>query len=356
MSKLPHSSLSAAKETAPIVSTADLAKYLNVSQWTVSRAINGHKDVSERTRQRVREAMEMFGFRPNPFARSLRGQSLGLIGLYSNRLNDPFMSAKLFALQMRLHDLGKRTLLESGIGKAEMEKQALEDFNSFHVDGVIMLHCSASTQTARELLGKTPFIYFDPHTPHSSPSLMADRYSAVTQLMEHLRDLGHRRFALLGISLQDNWRGPPLRDFARKMGCDKAEEFYFLDGSEPGSSNTDLIHGATVIANILKLNPRPTALVCMNDQVAFGAIHALQQAGLRVPEDFSVVGFNREEVAQRLSPTITTIDQKVDEQVRLGCDLLLRMIDEPDNAELANTNHLIKADLVIGESSGPPPR
>lgn len=344
------------KSPPPIVSTADLAKYLDVSQWTVSRAINGHKDVSERTKERVRKAMQELGFRPNPFARNLRGRSLGLIGLCSYKLQDPFMNAKLFALQTRLHTLGKRTLLEANLHNIEMEKQALEDFSTFHVDAVILLHCSSNTETAAALLGKTPFMYLDPHKQQSHPSLMVDRYAAITLLMEHLYELGHRRFALVGISLQDNWRGPPLRDFARKLGYEDAEAFYYKDQAEPDFLRTDLVHGTAAIAKILRMRPRPTALVCMNDQVAFGAMYALQQAGLRVPQDISVVGFNREPLSQRISPTITTVDQKIDEQVRISCDLLMRRIEEPDNTELAETNILIKADLIPGQSSGPPPK
>lgn len=351
----PRAKTLPAKATDPaVVSTADLAKYLNVSQWTVSRAINGHKDISEQTRERVHAAMEELGFRPNPFARSLRGQSLGLIGVCSYRLTDPFMNEKVFTLQTELHNRGKRTLLEASLGNLHMEEHALEDFSNFHVDGVVMIHCSIDARAARKQLGKIPFLYIDPHHPQGTPSIMTDRYSAVTQLLEHLHGHGHRRFALLGISLEDNWRGPPLKAFAQKQG-QSAEDFYFIANPDGFVHRTDIIHGARGIEQILRARPRPTAIVCMNDQVAFGAIHGLLMAGVRVPEEMSVVGFNREELSQKISPTITTIDQKLDAQIRMGCDLLLQQIEDPANAALKQQNLRIEPELIIGQSSGPVP-
>ncbi len=338
-------------EGRQIVSTADLARHLNLSQWTISRAINGHHDVSEETRRRVLQAMEDHDFRPNPFARGLRGRGSGMIGVCFSRFNIPILNQKVFELQEYLRERQMRSLLETTSNSAENERKALEDFRRLRVEGAVIFFSLLPGKEAKNALRNIPCVRIDPIASSGLPSVSLDRDKAMRLLLGQLLEFGHRRFALLGISPVDTWRWPPLESLAQAWGLNPAKIFTCYPSPLPVESPIEA--GARMAAEALQLPDRPTALICQDDLIAVGAIQVVRSAGLSVPEDISVTGFNNHDVAHILRPTITTIEQNPRILIQKAGELLMREMKLPAEQRGQDLQEKVDPDLITGESTGP---
>ncbi len=341
----------ASESSQSIQSTADLARYLNVSQWTVSRAINGHKDVSEETRKRVFEAMEECGFEPNLHARKLRGQTSKLIGVCFRNFSIPIINVKLAELQRVLRTYGFHYLFETTMGEADREVSVIKDFQRFGVDGIININSVLKEKKLEEHLGTTPCVLLESAEENTGKivHVTLDRSQAMRDIIQHLFRLGHRRFAMIGIGKGNRWRWAPVESMVKELGLDPAKALW----ATPEFKEMDnyLRGGRMLVDQFLGLpeSERPRALVCLDDLIAVGAIQALLRKGFRIPEDFSVTGFNNEEISRELYPTITTIDQSPHILMKRSCELLMDLISGQPSSGLPE---MIKPELLVRESTG----
>lgn len=347
--------MSSSKKSTPkqeITSTEDLARYLNLSQWTVSRAINNHTDISEKTRQRVLKAMDEVGFTPNVFARGLRGRSARMIGISFARLNVPVLDQKIFELQEFFRSKQYQCLLETTMHDLDVEVRGIKAFMRIHVDGIVLVQSGLSVKKMKSLLGDVPCVLVDPVHVHNRATVFLDRAVAQRQLLEHLLELGHRQIALLGFDDEDNWRWPPLVQCAKDQGLDPQKIFVSL--AKKKSDETNVEAGARMALDAVKQSSsQPTALMCLDDQVAVGAVQALQQAGYSVPEDFSVTGFNNQDIARFIYPRLTTVEQHPESMMNTAGELLLAQVDAADSIKKKRESIRIEPTVLIGESTGP---
>jgi DNA-binding LacI/PurR family transcriptional regulator len=343
----------AAGKRAPILSIADFARHLNLSAWTVSRAINGHPEVNEKTRRRVLAAMDELGFRPNPLARGLGGRRTGMIGVCFMGLGNPIVDQKVYALQefFRRHHL--QTVLEVRMRDREQELLAIENFRRIHVDGVVLMYSELDAATAVEALKGMPCVQVDPHRPQSIPSVSLDRQKAMRLLMDHLFRLEHSLFGLLGTGRSDVWRWPALLEIAQSRHLDPEKIFVEVD---------DLLHVESMIERgqlmaqaVLEMKRRPTALLAANDRMAIGVVQTLREAGVSIPREISVTGFDNLDLGRKLHPTLTTIEQNSVQLMERAGDRLLHEIRLPAAERGKPRVELVAPELVIGESTGPAP-
>ena len=334
-------------------SIADFARHLDLSAWTVSRAINGHPEVNEQTRRRVLDAMRELGFRPNPFARGLGGRRTGMIGVCFMGLGNPIVDKKVFALQefFRRHQL--QTVLEVRMRDREQELHAIENFRRIRVDGVVLMYSELDADAAVNALQDTPCVQVDPHQPQKIPAVSLDRRKAMQLLMDHLFRMEHRSFGLLETGQRDVWRWPALVEIARARRLDPQKIYVQLDDASDVESVIE--RGQNLAHAVLALKQRPTALVTANDQMAIGAIQTLREAGLSIPREMSVTGFDNLDLGRRLHPTLTTIDQNHAQLMERAGALLLQQIKlaPKDRGQPAHEN--VTPTLVVGESTGPAP-
>jgi DNA-binding LacI/PurR family transcriptional regulator len=341
-----------AKPRGTIRSVAEFAARLNLSAWTVSRAINGHPEVNAKTRERIRLAMDELGFRPNPFARGLRGSRTNLVGVSFIGLRSPIVSAKLSYLQEALRQHHLRCVLEVSARDTATEYEVIEDFLRMRVDGIVLCYSSLRPGEGPHVKARLPSVHADPHLPQTSPNISLDRRRAMQLLMEHLLELGHRSFGLLGIGKQDPWRWAALAEIAHARGLDPETAFVHLGGAV--APERSLPTGYEMAKAALQLRRRPTALITVNDLVAVGAIHALREAGLTVPRDMSITGFDNLAVGHYLRPTLTTIEQNPEAMMQRAVAMLLDQINgEPAKRSAAAVTEQIEPTLIIGESTGP---
>jgi DNA-binding LacI/PurR family transcriptional regulator len=338
---------------APILSIADFARHLKLSAWTVSRAINGHPEVNEKTRRRVLSAMDELGFRPNPLARGLGGRRTGMVGVCFMGLGNPIVDKKVYALQEFFRHEHLQTVLEVRMRDREQELNAIDSFRRIHVDGVVLMYSELDASSSIEALKGMPCVQVDPHEPQKIPSVSLDRQKAMRLLMDHLFRLEHTSFGLLGTGRNDVWRWPALLEIARARRLDPDKIFVEVDDMLNVESMIE--RGQLMAQAVLEMPRRPTALITANDQIAIGAIHTLREAGVSIPREISVTGFDNLDLGRRLHPTLTTIEQNSVQIMDRAGALLLEQIKLPPGERGKPIAELIPPELVVGESTGPAP-
>ncbi|PTX95346.1 hypothetical protein DB345_13805 [Spartobacteria bacterium LR76] len=341
-------SKSQAKSSGDIQSISDFAAYLGLSYCTVSRALNGHPMVKAETRERILHEMEAIGFRPNPFARSLRGQGRGLIGICVVGVNAPILSTKIFYLQKFLREHNLRGLLEIAEDTPESELRVIEDFVRIRTEGIVLIYSCLPASNTRDSFTEIPFVHVDPQDMQQVPSVALDRPKAMTLIFDHLLELGHRRFALMGVSRKDRWRGPALEQRAREVGLDPDRCF---DEVPKFTKDSSISQGRELVEGYLRGRDDPaTAFIALDDVTAIGVIEGIRRLGYRVPEDFSVTGFDHLEIGQELTPSLTTIEQESQEMMDAVGKLLL---EEISNTRSTPGLHRVAPRIVLGQSTGP---
>ena len=306
----------------------DVAKVAGVSTATVSRALSNPELLSKATREVVNDAIRSTGYRVNHTARNLRKQRTGAVMILVPNLGNPFFSQILAGLSEVLSN-SEYSVLITDSSERRQKGKLLDYFQDAQVDGIVSLDGNLSQeelarldpgQSGSGLVFACEWIRDAPY-----PSVRSDNKDGARLAMRHLYALGHRDIAHitgtegnvltevrrdgmiaerqnLGLSMQDDWviRG----DFSLQSGFEAA-------------------------ARIADMKHRPTAVFCASDQVAFGLVTGLKQAGLSVPEDMSVVGFDDIELAAFYDPALTTIRQDRHALGVRAANLLLDRLADP---------------------------
>ncbi|WP_414663902.1 LacI family DNA-binding transcriptional regulator [Horticoccus sp. 23ND18S-11] len=336
-----------------IRSTAEFARHVGLARTTVSRVLNGQPGLKQKTIDRVQQALAETGFTPNAHALHLKGKRTSMIGVCMEDLATPPGVRKLATLQRVLRARGFSSLIEvvaPGAGR-----EVVRHFLSLRVEAVVFIgHFLREEIEARiaELNAHgTPHLVIDHYGLKGANTVSLDRAAGMTAVVNHLCDLGHRTFGLLGIS-----KGPVSR-IDRPSGIQTALRARGLD-FETCTRSVDHLHerrndfqyGRKLAASLMEQPDCPTAFIGYNDEIAVGALRGLQEGGLRVPRDVSITGFNNQDICLMTSPTLTTVDQSIDTTIATAAELILSQLGKP-----VRTKPIIKTiapTLVIGESTG----
>jgi DNA-binding LacI/PurR family transcriptional regulator len=335
-------------ETPPVIqSTAELAAYLKLSRWTVSRALNNHPAVKPATRERVLSAAREVHFAPNQLARNLQGGRTGLVGVCFNELESPALVRKISLLHRLLRERGQRGLIELTHGDPKAEREVIAHFGRMRVDGIITVYSSvASTEVFHSLRGSSApaVVHVDPLTESLRPAATLDRAQAMRLLVGHLVAQGCRRLALLGIRrtlYPDRWRG--LRAAFQKHGLSEPADVRVW--ADEASLSQDYAHGRQLAEALLADGFRPAAIIALNDRVAIGAMTRLQEAGWQFPEDCAMAGFDNLDVTEHCRPALTTIDHRSERIMAEALKLLDQKTDAP-------AFRVVKPRLIVRDSTG----
>jgi len=339
--------------TRKVISQSELARHLGLSEWTVSRAINGHPAVKESTRDRVLKAMRELGFRPDPLARGLSGKGTGMIGISFNELRHPILLEKLALLESFLFEHNFRSVLAFTRQNEESELRTIADFRRLRVDAVVLVNSTLSATKCASIGPDLKLIHLDPIVPQQGTSVSVDRNFGVELLVDHLFNLGHRYFGTLGILKINSWRWLGLVKALKKHRLDPAKHLrQYLPPDVAMEASYEM--GIYLAEQVLADPSAPTALLALNDRVALSAAQHLARHGAPVPGRFSVTGFDHLNISRHLHPTLTTIDHEAPVLMEAAGRLLLQKLEE--NAEPENgCQVMIKPSLIVGESTGPAP-
>jgi len=344
-----------ASKTKPtkVVSTLSLARYLGLSEWTVSRAINGHPEVKAATRERILQAMKDVGFRPNPVARGLSGKAMGIVGVCFGNANSGIMIDKITLLDefLRRHQL--RGMLSISTRDEESELRILSDFLHLRVDAIVLIQSVLSTNQLRDTLGDALCVHVDPSIQDIFPRVSLDRKRAMHLIVNHLVELGHRSLGTLGFSSTHRWRWEGLVQSLCEHGLSPEENLQVFELEDYGAES--YLEGIQLAKRALAAKKPPTAFIAMNDRIAAGAMQEMRDAGFRIPEDFSVVGFDNLTVGRHLRPMLTTIDQQTQLMISHAGQMLLEQLGKASGSSLGKSVN-VEPRLIVRESTGPAPK
>lgn len=339
---------------SPISSTAQLARRLGLSRWTVSRALNGHPGVDPKTVERIKEEARREGFAPNLLGSGLRTGRTDLVGICLPDLVDYFLTTKITMLQNALQDRKFHPLFQI-VSNATAENDALVRFAAMRCAGVVMIasRLTAADPGPRKLAAQgIPCVQIDPVNSSNRSSISTDRRHAIADALAHLAGLGHRSAVAAGFSRDTSYgrqRIAGLEDGCRAIGWDFARDIIVLP--PPPSDADDFAAGTQLGESYLALPARPPAILALNDRVAVGLLHRLQAAGLRVPDDVSLIGYDNSDFSPYTDPPLSTIDPCVN----LLIERAVGMLEFAQGAKTRSKPDLVKPGLVLRGSHGPPP-
>jgi LacI family transcriptional regulator len=327
----------------------DIARDLNVSVITVSKAMRGNTDISEATRERVLARMKELDYQPNMMARSLvTGQSF-IIGLIVPDLLNPFFTELAQSLGSALRKQSYGLVLTSSEDNAEVEQLEIRMMLARGVDALLIASCQPALQGFMSVHNqRTPFVLLDRPFPHLRANFVGtDDYAGGRLATEHLIALGRKRLAYIGSPdlspAAERFRG--FRVTLRDHDIELRHEFVL---SNPDVDESGDNAGYEMMLKLLKRRSRPNGVFCHNDVVAIGAMKATLDAGLSIPKDIAFVGFDNVRYSKYLQIPLTSVDQSTAQlgavAAQLALDLIAKKVDKPKTILLAPT-------LVVRQST-----
>ena len=299
-----------------------------VSTSTVSHVINKDRFVSEAIREKVESAIKALNYAPSALARSLKINQTRTIGMLITASTNPFYSELVRGVERSCFERGYSLVLCNTEGDEQRMNSNLETLMQKRVDGLLLL-CTETHQPSREILQRypsVPTVMMD-WAPFDGDSDLIQDNSLLGGDMatQYLINKGHTHIACIAGPLDKTparLRLEGYRDAMARAGLT------ILDGNEI-IGNFEFSGGFEAMQMLLALEVRPQAVFICNDAMAVGAYLALYQAGLRVPQDIAIVGYDDIELAQYMTPPLTTIHQPKDELGELAIDVLIHRISDP---------------------------
>jgi LacI family transcriptional regulator len=307
----------------------DIAKKLNISVSTVSYALNGGpRPVPDTVRDKVLAAAKELDYRPNRLARSLitrRSYSIGVVPTVQtvNMVMSPYVQVCLNGIVNQAEDLSYDVLLYTRFDQSQVEKMANTLLDG-RTDGLVFLAPRIGSRLIDLIAANgLPFVVTSSEHYPAAPTFRCDNALGVDQAVRHLVGLGHKRIAhIAGMpDMEDSIvRREGFLCATRGLGLEIPEE-WIVDGDFHPDG------GRAAFAALMKMDPRPTAVFCANDEMAIGALAAAYDLGFRIPEDVSIVGFDDAPISHVALPTLTTVRQPIEAIGAAAVRALAELID-----------------------------
>jgi LacI family transcriptional regulator len=329
----------------------DIARDLGLSTVTVSKVLRGNKDIGEKTRARVLKRMQEVNYKPNMLARGLASGRTYTMGLIVPDLVHPFFAefAKSIAGVLRKSHIA--LLLASSEEDPELEQQEIRTLLRRGVDVLLIASSQARLSNFYELGDeRTPYLLVDRNFPYLSAHFVgSDDYKIGCIATEHLIAIGRKRIAHIG----GRAMSPSLermRGYRDTLLANRMEVPDNLIVTRERVEETGDLAGREAMLSLLKLRRRPDAVFCYNDLTAIGAMEAVREAGLRIPEDVAFVGCGNLRYAKYLRTALTSVDQQPEVLgIRAG-ELALELFSKPDTPV---KTVLLEPRLIVRESTAP---
>jgi len=329
-----------------------IARELGISAMTVSRALNNRSNVDEMTKKKVLETAKRMGYKPNHIARSLTTRKTYTIGVVVPKLLSSFFPDAIQGIEEVAFKKNYQIMLTHSSENPDRENQVIEALVSKRVDGILI----STAQTVKNfksyddlLDSKYPIVFFDRWLPGIEASCVRTNDKEIAQkVTDHLIDV-HKYVKIAHIS------GPSELSIAddRKQGYITSMKSHDLKIEDEWivSANFDEETGYKATQKLLELpkKKRPRAIFAVNDSSAFGAMEAIYDAGLKIPEDIAIVGFTDDKQDKLLNPPLTTVHQPAYEMGKRATQILIDLIE---GKSTAIEDIIIKSHIVIRKSCG----
>ena len=326
-----------------------MAREAGVSTATVSHVINGTKYVTDDTRKRVLDAIKRCEYHPNAHARSLASGRSNMIGLLISDISNPFFPEVVKSIESAAFERGYNVILLNTNYDPERAADYVRRLSELKMAGVALMTSELDSELFEAITRRQTSVVFDSHdvAGERMGNICVDYAAGIEEAVRHLVSLGHRRIAhIAGASRIPSGviRREAFLDFMKR---------YLPDEPEPSVYEGDfrLDGGRRAASEILAAPELPTAVIAANDMMALGAMREFRKAGLSIPSDISVVGFDDIAFAALSEPPLTTVCSPRAEIGRRVVETLVNMIEHPEHkgSELRIPTHLITRD-----STAPP--
>jgi LacI family transcriptional regulator len=321
-----------------------VARRARVSTATVSRVLNNTGLVKATTRARVLKAIEELRYSPNLHARSLAGGKSHSIGVIVSNIENPFFLDIYKAVEAGAHEAGYELIMANTDYSSERLVTSVRLMIGRRVAGLAAIVSEMDSDLIEELTGnRIPVVFYDVGTPRRNIRNIRVNYRrGMEKLTAYLYSLGHRRVGFVG-------HHSTLAPINERMKVLVDAVGRYADLRVETSADADTLEGGRRgVRSLLTANPRLTAIVCVNDLMAVGALRELRERGLRVPEDMSVTGFDNVNLAQYCHPALTTAHIPRDQIGRTICQCLM----SPEDTLLEH-EFVVDPELVLRDSTGP---
>jgi len=330
---------SAAHRRAAAVTIHDVARRAGVSVATVSRVLNRKEIVREETSKVVLAAAKSLRYVPNIAARSLSIRRSQTVGIVLPDVHGEFFSEVIRGIDVAARRGGYHILVSGSHSDVDEMIEVLEAMHG-RVDGLVVMAPDVAIDSLREQLPRDlPMVLLN-SSDERHPAITIDNYGGARMMMRHLSELGHTRIAFI--------TGPATNADARERLRGYRQAMRGLQRTEIGGDFTELA-GHQAVEQILALDPLPTAVFAANDSMAVGALSALRDAGIDVPGQMSVVGFDDVPIARYVNPPLTTIRVDIAELGRRAFAVLLEVLAHPKSRI---QRERIETTLIVRKSSG----
>jgi LacI family transcriptional regulator len=331
------------------VTIYDVAKALNLSPSTVSRALKDHPHIRKETKRKIIATAAEMGYRHNKFASSLRQKHTNTIGVVVPRLNSHFMASALAGIEKVTSENGYGLIISQSQESWRKEISCVSTLFNSRVDGLIVsLAFETKNMDHFDILFNKdiPVIFFDRVADcHGCINVIIDNYKAGYEATSHLLQQGCKRIVHIGGNMLRNVYSERFRGFKQALYENNVEFdkslLFITDMSEQA--------GIEVAGKILKMKPRPDGIFSANDTTAVSVIVELEKAGIKIPEEIAVVGFNNEPISQVVKPNLTTVDYPAREIGEIAATSLIGQLKNSQSSNLSTI--VLKHNLIVRNSS-----
>ena len=331
----------------------DLAKSLNTTIATVSRALHDHPEISDKMKSRVKEAAALYNYKPNTTALSLKFQKSYRLGVIFPRLTHYYLAQILSGMLSQATKAGYKMIIAESNYSPDKEMDLIQELYELDVDGILILPSrklgSQKAQLEKLIKPDIPFVIIDRliHFDNlKTPLISSNDYIGTKEGILHLIDQGYKKIAhLRGLSSSTiaTVRVNAYLDTLKAKGLEFHKEWLQT------CKKFNLNEGEKLAVQLMDLKNRPDAIFCVSDTVALGVIRGLKKMGIRVPEDVGVLGFSNSDLAQVSAPSLSSIHQPGRKIGIKSIKMVLSKID--DQKDISNEHLIMKTRLVIREST-----
>lgn len=334
------------------VTIYDIAREAGVSAATVSRVLTNNANVRQDKKDKILDLMQKYDFKPNAMARGLIDTRSRTIGIVAADVRNPFYAEVFVACELAASERGYMVLLGNSLGDKEREKLQLEKFQEQRVEAVIQIGGRADdmypqedyAEKVRQVTNRIPMVVTGSVTGPRCYQVRIDDARSIELAMEHLVGLGHRKIAMVGgwqsvTSTYEKFRR--YEQLLAQYGIPLLPE---LEGMKGGY---DPESGYATMNSILAEGNIPTAVIAVNDFTAVGAMKSIREAGLRIPEDISIISHDNSYIAEAVTPALTSVEYNYPHFGKMLVDTAIRAIDGEELPPL----QLVEPELVVRGST-----
>jgi len=327
----------------------DIARLLNISSATVSRALKDDPVVSKKTKKKIFTLAEEMGYRSNHFARNLRSQKTNMIGVIIPRVNSVFMSSVIAGIEKVVNEAGYTLIISQSSESLQKEIANVNTMFNNRVDGLlasVAYDTEDATHYGLFLKKKIPVIFFDRVPGNQGCTIVIDNYKAAYEATKHLLLQGSRRIVHITASSKSNVYADRLAGYRQALSDHQVpfREELVLTNNLSQEAGTDAANA------ILQMAVLPDGVFVSNDSCAVGCLLRLKQAGIKIPEDIAIVGFNNDAVSTVVEPNLTTVNYPGYEMGAVAARNLVNHLAGLHTIETTNTI-ILRSELIIRASS-----